>query len=97
MGLSDEIKFKRARRKTIVLCDDVECYFKQTSRTVNGLANECALDLDKAMRFYKKYGITTCEAGMCQGMVHKSRTEHFKVLKSIKYSKYKYKGGDGVE
>lgn len=73
------------RRNIVVLCDDIECKFKQTNRGLNKQAQECALDTPDAIEFLKKYGFTTCEVGMGEKCVHANHIDNTRVIMKLKY------------
>jgi hypothetical protein len=76
---------KRSWRNIVVLCNDVECKFKQKNRGVNKLIDECALETSDAIEFFKKYGITTCEAGMGECQLCTDATINERILTRLKY------------
>lgn len=50
-------------KRIVITCEDMDCKFKLKIGSLCGIANECALDIEDAQKFYRKHGFTTCEYG----------------------------------
>jgi hypothetical protein len=50
-------------------CEDLNCAFKNKSRTFDGAKDECALDTSDAIMFFKRFNFTTCEIGMGERLI----------------------------
>jgi len=75
----------RVRRSNIILCTEFDCKFKQRHRGISKIAGECALEKSDAVKFYKKYNVTTCEVGMGEVMVDPDFLTNEQIINKLKY------------